>query len=100
MRRLYWAVPFRLFLAAYLFWSLTLPALVVTLLNWGTFLLEYRCGGESKEAEELVVVGLVTSSALIVLEEELFRVLAVVEAFSLFLLEFTAAFFKLKVRGS
>lgn len=100
MRRLYWAVPFLLFLVAYLFGHLTLPALAVTLLNWGTFLLEYRYGGESKEAEEMVVVGLVTSSALIVFEEELFRVLAVVGAFSLFFLEFTATFFKLKLKSS
>ena len=94
MRRLYWAIPFLLFLVAYLFGNLTIPALVVTLLNWATFLLEYRYGGESKEAEELIVIGLVTSSVLITFGEELFRLLAIVEAFSLFLLEFTAAFVK------
>lgn len=100
MRRLYWAIPFLLFLVAYLFGYLKISALAVTLLNWATFLLEYRYGGESKEAEELIVIGLVTSSVLITLGEELFRLLAIVEAFSLFLLELTATFLKLKLRSS
>ena len=93
MRRLYWAVPFLiydLFLLCYMF---VLQNVAVALFNLLTFFIEYRYGGESKEGEELAVVGIVMSSALVPLGG-LFSSFAVLLAGFMFFLELTAAFVK------
>ena len=93
MRRLYWAIPFLMYEAAYLFLVFVLPNVAVAFFNLLTFLIEYRYGGESKEGEELTAVGIIMSSLLLPLGGSIASFAAVFAGF-LFFLEFTAAFVK------
>jgi len=93
MRRLYWAVPFLIYDAAYLSWVFVLPNVAVTFFNLLTFLLEYRYGGESKEGEELVVACIAGSSLLLPLGG-VFSSFAVLLTGFMFFLELAAAFVK------
>ncbi|ASJ08988.1 hypothetical protein A3L11_07010 [Thermococcus siculi] len=91
MKRLYWAIPFLLYEAAYLFWRLTIPGLTVMVSNLLTFFVEYRYGGESRESEELIAVGIAMSSLLLPIGGSITSFATIFAGF-LFLLEFTAAF--------
>jgi|GEM_PF-3574236 len=65
MRRILIAVPFLIIGLAYLLMDFNEASLVTMTLNWLTFMLEYRYGGESREAEELVAFGVSGSSVLL-----------------------------------
>ncbi|WP_099210401.1 hypothetical protein [Thermococcus henrietii] len=63
MRRVLYALPFLLIGLGVLMVELTVYRLLVVGLNWLTFLIEYRCGGEGRGGE-LVAIGIATSLAL------------------------------------
>ncbi|MCD6372778.1 MAG: hypothetical protein J7L37_04435 [Thermococcus sp.] len=95
MRRLFYALPFLIFGFCALMMELTIPRLVIVGLTWLTFALEYRYGGESKEGEELVALGVSISTVLMPVHQ----VLSVILALFIFMLEVTALFVKFKVKA-
>lgn len=94
MRRLLIALPFLLFGLGVLFWRLTFTRTIVVLLNWLTFALEYRYGGESREGEELVAVGVSGSSVMLPVHPTFAEAFAVF----MFMLELAALFVKFKLK--
>jgi len=93
MRKLYWAVPFLIYDAVLLFWAFVFSNVMVVLLNFLTFMLEYRYGGESKESEELVVFSIALSSLLLPLGG-VFSSFALLLAGFVFFLELAVVFLK------
>ena len=63
MRKLFYALPFLVFGLCVLMMEPTISRLIVVELAWLTFLIEYRYGGESREGEELVALGVSTASS-------------------------------------
>ncbi|AIU70327.1 hypothetical protein TEU_08275 [Thermococcus eurythermalis] len=63
MRKLFYALPFLVFGLCVLMMEPTISRLIVVGLAWLTFLIEYRYGGESREGEELVALGVSTASS-------------------------------------
>jgi hypothetical protein len=76
MRRVLYALPFLLIGLGVLMVELTGYRLLVVGLNWLTFLIEYRYGGEGREGE-LVAIGIATSLALLPVSPTISKVLAV-----------------------
>ncbi len=97
MRRLYIAVPFLVYSMAYLFWMFRPVLAFFVLLNWLTFLLEYRYGGESREGEELVAFGVSMALVLLPLGGYITLFAEVFTAF-MFAFEFFAVLMKAKGR--
>lgn len=95
MRRLFYALPFLVFGLCVLMMEPTISRLIVVGLAWLTFLIEYRYGGESREGEELVALGVSTALVLMPLHVTVSLILAV----SIFLLELAALFIKFKLKG-
>ncbi|NJE30941.1 hypothetical protein E3E38_07785 [Thermococcus sp. 18S1] len=95
MRRLLYALPFLFLGLALLFWRLTPTGAMVVLLAWLTFVLEYRYGGESREGDELVALGVSISVLLLPLHEAIAEILALF----IFILAMTALVIKFK-RGA
>lgn len=95
MRRLFYALPFLIFGFCALMIEPTIPRLIVVGLAWLTFLIEYRYGGESREGEELVALGVSTAVVLMPLHRAVSLILAV----SMFVLELAALFIKFKLKG-
>ncbi|KUH33602.1 hypothetical protein APY94_05255 [Thermococcus celericrescens] len=92
MRRLLYALPFLLFGLGLLFWQLTFTRTIVVFLGWLTFALEYRYGGESRENDELVALGISMSIVLMPLHEAIAEILALFT----FILVMTALVIKFK----
>lgn len=95
MRKLFYALPFLVFGLCVLMMEPTISRLIVVGLAWLTFLIEYRYGGESREGEELVALGV--STALVLMP--LYRAVSLILAVSIFLLELAALFIKFKLKG-
>ncbi|HDZ35903.1 MAG TPA: hypothetical protein ENH81_03180 [Thermococcus sp.] len=95
MRRLFYALPFLIFGFCALMIEPTISRLIVVGLAWLTFLIEYRYGGESREGEELVALGVSTAVVLMPLHRAVSLILAV----SMFVLELAALFIKFKLKG-
>ena len=76
MRRVLYALPFLLIGLGVLMVELTVYRLLVVGLNWLTFLIEYRYGGEGRGGE-LVAIGIATSLALLPVSPAISKVLAV-----------------------
>ncbi|AEK72476.1 hypothetical protein GQS_02875 [Thermococcus sp. 4557] len=93
MRRLLLALPFLILGVLYLFVDFRETPLIIVALNWLTFALEYRYGGESKEGEELVALGVSMSILLLPLHEAIAEILALF----IFILVMTALFIKFKM---
>ena len=93
MRRLLIALPFLVLGLFYLFMELRMDYLMVLLLGWLTFALEYRYGGESREGEELVAFSV---SASIVIAP-LHMTFAEVFAAFIFMMEVASLFAKFKL---
>jgi hypothetical protein len=64
MRQLYYSLPFLIFATGYVFWEFKVIPAVIVLLNWLTFFMEHRYGGESKAGEELITIGILLSCSL------------------------------------
>ena len=95
MRRLFYALPFLIFGFCALMIEPTISRLIVVGLAWLTFLIEYRYGGESREGEELVALGVSTAVVLMPLHRAVSLILAV----SMFVLELAALFIKFKLKS-
>lgn len=95
MRKLFYALPFLVFGLCVLMMEPTISRLIVVGLAWLTFLIEYRYGGESREGEELVALGVSTAVVLMPLHRAVSLILAV----SMFVLELAALFIKFKLKG-
>ncbi|NJE10047.1 hypothetical protein [Thermococcus sp. MAR1] len=93
MRRLLIALPFLVLGLFYLFMELRMGYLMVVLLGWLTFALEYRYGGESKEGEELVAFSVSASIVIAPLHVAFAEVFAVF----IFLMEVASLFAKFKL---
>jgi hypothetical protein len=98
MRRLYYALPFLLFATGYVFWDFRETPAIIVLLNWLTFFMGHRYGGESKEGEELVAVSITVSSSLW-LGGGLLISLAEFLALFVFILEFMSLLIKARNAG-
>lgn len=96
MRRLYYSLPFLLFATGYLLWEFRMTPAVIVLLNWLTFFMEHRYGGESKEGEELIAVGIIVSSSLWLGGGSLISIAEFLALF-VFILEFTSLLIKSRV---
>ncbi|NJE60905.1 hypothetical protein E3E51_03955 [Thermococcus sp. 21S7] len=94
-RRLFYAIPFLLFGLGLLFWQLTFARAMVVLLGWLTFAMEYRYGGESREGDELVALGISMPVVLIPVHEAIAETLALF----IFILVMADLFIKFK-RGT
>jgi hypothetical protein len=95
MRRLYYALPFLLIATAYLVWNVRITLGVIVILNWLTFFLECRYGGESKEGEELIALGIAASSSL-GLGRGVFASIGKFLALFIFILELTSLIVKVR----
>ena len=95
MRRLFYALPFLIFGFCALMMEPTISRLIIVGLAWLTFLIEYCYGGESREGEELVALGVSTAVVLMPLHRAVSLILAV----SMFVLELAALFIKFKLKG-
>ncbi|GAB6102104.1 hypothetical protein JCM16138_13270 [Thermococcus atlanticus] len=93
MRRLFLALPFLILGILYLFMELRQDYLMIVTLNWLTFALEYRYGGESREGEELVAFGVSGSTVIMPVHTTFAEVFA---AF-MFLMEMASLFAKFKL---
>ncbi|NJE06244.1 hypothetical protein E3E36_08835 [Thermococcus sp. M36] len=95
MRRLFFALPFLAIGVLYLFMDLRETPLIIVTLGWLTFALEYRYGGESKDGEELIALGISMSVVLMPIHQALAELLALF----MFILELTVLFVKFKLKA-
>ena len=96
MRRLLVAIPFLIIGLAYLSVNFQKAVFITMVLNWLTFALEYRYGGESREGEELVAIGVSGSSILLPTHPSFAEGLAVF----MFVMEIAGLFAKFKLRAN
>jgi hypothetical protein len=95
MRRLYYTLPFLLFATGYVLREFRETPAIIMLLNWLTFFLENSYGGESKEGEGLITVGIIVSSSLW-LGRGFLVALAEFLALFIFILELTSLLIKVR----
>ncbi|WP_457741394.1 hypothetical protein [Thermococcus sp.] len=96
MRKLFYSLPFLFFGFGLMFWWFNFIRALVVVLGLLTFALEYRYGGESRETEELVAIGISMSNLLLPVFPTFSEVLAVF----IFLLEFASLLIARRLKRS